>query len=390
MHRGSCRAQCLPRRDGRVGPNVDIARGAFCRELETSGKWRGSTGCRPRIGIADRWRADRGRHPDVGTTLHAARRAYLLRRRRCRQLAATNSPGGEVDDRDEGGDGSRRCRVRLGGLCSEACCQACRHAQWHYRRGDTTSGVARPGYRQVDFHGLAIDVQSTWPLDATQCGHPVRDTVVLPGPVPACAGPRFASVSSVEFVEDQFAGLRGTLTGVETGTFSLDGERATRLTGRRDTFVVAVIVPAVLAQVVISSPSRALARSRAATLTLTGVDSNGCPSRAANTSVVPTGSRPSRPGAADVLIPATPSQIAVCRYVATRIEQSTNLNTGRRASFVAALNALPQGLSRTDINTYLPELCRTPPTSAGSFGELDAKAGGSRRSPTQYSGWRCS
>jgi hypothetical protein len=233
--------------------------------------------------------------------------------------------------------------------------------------------VAPPGYRQVDFHGLAIDVPSNWPLNARRCGQPVRDTVMLPGPVPACAGPRPASVTSVEFVEDQLAGLRGTLTGVKASTFSLDGERAIRLTGRRDrTFVVSVTVPAASAQVVITSPRRTLARSLAAALTITEVDSNGCPAHAANTSVVPTGTRPSRPGAADALLPATPSQITVCRYLATLIEQSTSLDAAQRASFVAALNDLPQGLSRTDTDTYLPELCRTPPTSAGSFSELDA------------------
>lgn len=40
--------------------------------------------------------------------------------------------------------------------------------------------------KRMVFHGLAIDVPAGWPLNATQCGAPIKDTVILPGLVPAC------------------------------------------------------------------------------------------------------------------------------------------------------------------------------------------------------------
>ena len=232
---------------------------------------------------------------------------------------------------------------------------------------------APPGTRQVTFHGLAIDVPTTWGLKATRCGQPLRDTVILPGAVAACGVTRVPKVTSVEFVERQVPDLRSTLTDAQSSTFVLDGQPATRLVGRRDGMVViAVTVPSASAQVVITSPRRALAQSLAATLAITDADSNGCPAHAPNTSALPTGERVSRSGAADALIPGTPRHVTVCRYLATLIEQSTRLDAPHRATFVAALNALPAGLSRADPRTYVPEICRQPPTSAGSVAELTA------------------
>jgi hypothetical protein len=232
---------------------------------------------------------------------------------------------------------------------------------------------APPGRRPVTFHGLAIDVPTTWGLNATRCGGPLRDTVILPGAVAACGVTRVPKVTSVEFVERQVPDLRSTLTDARSSTFVLDGQPATRLVGRRDGLVViAVTVPSVSAQVVITSPKSALAQSLAATLTITAADANGCPTHAPNTSALPTRERASRSGAADSLIPGTPRQVTVCRYLATLIEQSTRLDARHRATFVATLNALPAGLSRADPKTYVPEICRQPATSAGSVDDLTA------------------
>jgi hypothetical protein len=201
----------------------------------------------------------------------------------------------------------------------------------------------------------------------------MRDTVILPGAVASCAIPRPASVTSVEFVEDQFRGLDGTLIEPETSTFTVAGERATRLVGQRDgTFVIAVTVRAVSAQVVIMSPRRDFAQSLAAMLTITNADSNGCPVHASNASILPTGRKPSRAGAADALIPGMPSQVTACQYLATLIEPSSRLDAPHRGAFVAALDALPRGLSRTDTNAYLPVPCRRPGTAEGSLTGQDA------------------
>lgn len=116
----------------------------------------------------------------------------------------------------------------------------------------------------------------------------------------------------------------------------------------------------------ITSKHLDLARSLAATLTITDTDSSGCPTRATNTSVLPKGGKPSRAGAADALIPPTRNRITVCRYVATLLEQSSSLDARHRVAFIAALNGLPRGLSRANTDTCLPELCRRPSTDPGS------------------------
>jgi hypothetical protein len=264
--------------------------------------------------------------------------------------------------------------MAVGAVLASAGCAAEQPAASPGTPSGTTAGptpahtAVPPGYRQVTFHGLAIGVPTSWPVNATHCGQPVRDTVILPGAVPACGVARVPSATSVEFVDDQQVNLASTLTQASSSGFALAGERATRLTGRLGRlFVIAVAVRVLSAQVIVTSPRLDLARSLAATLTITDSDSNGCPSRATNTSVLPKGSKPSRSGAADALIPPTPNRLTVCRYVAALLEQSGSLDARHRVAFIAALNGLPRGLSRANTDTYLPELCRRPSTDPGTL-----------------------
>lgn len=226
------------------------------------------------------------------------------------------------------------------------------------------------GQQQIVFHGLAIEVPARWPLNATSCGTPQRDTVVLPGAVPACLSASHPSVTSVEFFEDQFGGLAGTLTDARATSASVAGRPATRLTGQRaqppHLQVVAISVPALFAQVVISSPKRSTADDLAATLTVVGADQNGCSAQDRGLGELPTGRPPARLGAGQQLLPGTPTGITVCRYVGGLIEQSTTLDASARAALVSLLNGLPPGVSRTDPTTYLPSLCREPATAPGS------------------------
>lgn len=226
------------------------------------------------------------------------------------------------------------------------------------------------GQQQVVFHGLAIDVPASWPLNATRCGTPMRDTVVLPGAVPLCLVLRPPAVTSVEFYENRLKGLTETLSGARTAEVSIDDRPATRLSGIRKQsphlHIAAVAVPSLSAQVVISSPDQASAEALAATLTIQTVDQNGCSARAAGLGVFPILQGSTRPGVDQKLVPGTPARVTVCRYLGGLIEQSTTLDASQRTALVSLLNGLPSGLSQANPHTYLPSLCRMPATSPGS------------------------
>jgi hypothetical protein len=227
------------------------------------------------------------------------------------------------------------------------------------------------GDQQIVFHGLAIDVPQSWPLNAMRCGQPIRDTVVLPGPVDLCGstGPPPA-FTSVQFGEGGLDGPPGTLT-EHAGETSVAGETATRASGWSSTlYVIAVTVPALSASVTISSPAQATAEALAATLTVVDRDSNGCQAHASNVSALPTGESPIRPGAQESLIPGTPMGLTVCRYVRGLVEQSSSLDAQARESLLDVVNSLPEGLSRADPKDYLPELCSGSPSSSTLNGHL--------------------
>ena len=216
-----------------------------------------------------------------------------------------------------------------------------------------------PTTKQIVFHGLAVTVPSGWRLNATRCGIPVRDTVVLPGPVPACGLVRPPEVSSVQFSASDLGGLAGTLTGPVTRTGTLAGQDATWLTGTdRGFHVAAVTVPALHAQVVVSSPDAATVQRIAASVTIVATDDNGCAARSDATDVLPTGHAPSRAGADSEIVPDGATTLTICRYVAGYLEQSVRLTHAQAKSLVAGVNGLPRGVSRANPKEFLPSLCR--------------------------------
>jgi hypothetical protein len=83
--------------------------------------------------------------------------------------------------------------------------------------------VAPPGMRLVGLGHAAITLPEGWGTNATRCGTPTRDTVVIDvGAVPACGAARPADVDSVEIT-------RGRPFDLEVDeTFSLGGVRAQR------------------------------------------------------------------------------------------------------------------------------------------------------------------
>jgi len=236
------------------------------------------------------------------------------------------------------------------------------------------------GYQAVTYRGLTVDVPATWPINAAACGTPLRDTVLMVGGGGAaqCALVRPAGVSWVQFVAaGQLTGPGLINTDEQATTVMIDGLRAVRTTGEaaypgaRDPIlhVIAISVPELIASIMIMSPSALLADSIAATVTANAQDpdDNGCLLASTAASALPTGQPQSRPGAADQLIPGAPTDIAVCRYYRSLIAQSVRLDPSQRATFIATLNALPEGLSRTPTANYMPGGCRPANAEPGSF-----------------------
>lgn len=240
----------------------------------------------------------------------------------------------------------------------------------------TTTALIPAGLKQVVFRGLGITVPASWPLDNEMCGEPKSNTVVLAHSGEfACLAPHRTDVTSVNFSEF-VTGLSHGMTGVRSSEITVDGQRATRIVGeRRGQRAEIVVVGALWVSVEIDAPTQAAADALASTLRIVKHDGNGCASSDLTTAALTTGRPPVRAGAGAALIPGAPTAVRICRYVATRIEQSAVLGAATRSSFVALLNSLPPGLSRG--TTVTPAECRKssdPPGSVTYVNRSDSEA----------------
>jgi hypothetical protein len=243
-----------------------------------------------------------------------------------------------------------------------------------------TAGATLPpvpaGDRLVDFHGLTIDIPAEWPINATRCGIPTRDTVVFPGVLDSCLAGAHPGTTSVTFEDgvDTFWLPHAVNHAVEVG-----GRPAMRRAGAvARSHVIVIVVPTLSATVVISAPTAARADALAATASVANTDPNGCAARDAGTLTLPTGRPPARAGADRQLIPGHPDRVALCRYVGGLLEQGATTTAGQRASLIGALNSLPAGLSRARASSYADTACANPDSAPGPIlgapGDLDSEA----------------
>jgi hypothetical protein len=231
----------------------------------------------------------------------------------------------------------------------------------------------------VKFHGLAINVPSSWPMNATQCGQATQDTVVYPGVVPLCLGDINEKLTVVVWSDGSTpGGPELDAQAIATTSTAISGAPAKKITARtrQGRFVIQFEVPAVDASVTIASPDRSTSERLAASVRIVQRDRNGCPAKAADVSTIPTGQPPARPGAAKSLLPGDPVRVTVCRYLAALIEQSSSLDSAHQAGLRSALNALPPGLR--------PE-CRRKITDPGSTMGADAGDSEAYRIQADYS-----
>jgi hypothetical protein len=223
---------------------------------------------------------------------------------------------------------------------------------------------AQPGYQQITYHRLAIDVPADWPLNATRCGAALQNTVILPGVVASCAGGGGADLTYVEMGGSP--AFVPKLDSSETSTITIGTTSATQITGHRGTSTVIIIDdPDAFASVVITSPDAAEAQRLASSLQVVDVDSNSCQVRTAYRPLTET-TDSGRAGATAALIPGTPSAITVCTYRAGLLEHGQPVPAADLASFIDTINALPTGLSRAadQFNTAAKCEPSSPPDAA--------------------------
>lgn len=159
--------------------------------------------------------------------------------------------------------------------------------------------------KPVSFHGVQVLVPASWPLNATKCGTPIRDTVIVgQGVVPLCLLTPTPTVSVVELVP---------LAQAQAGGQAAVASRAIRLAGhpvRRgedrladDRARVVLVIPDLEVAVIATSRDAALARRIVASATIRPVDAAGCHDRLARLRP----GRPARHGTAARLVPASPT-----------------------------------------------------------------------------------
>jgi hypothetical protein len=228
------------------------------------------------------------------------------------------------------------------------------------------------GQQRITYHGLAVDVPSSWRLNDARCGTPIHDTVMLPGLVASCAINRPPKIVSVQFAGPNALWTDG-LTSKTTRTVAIDGISTTIVEGQDTALHQAVVtVPSRSAVALLSAPQESQVIQLIASLSIVDVDANGCLSKASEVLDLSTARPSARAGIGRALIPGAPAQVSICRYEAGWIEQSATLTGARRDAFVQALNAAPPGYSIAAKNSYLPSTCRTTATSPGSLTGRDA------------------
>ena len=199
-----------------------------------------------------------------------------------------------------------------------------------------------PGTQVVSYRGIEVFVPREWRIDATRCGTPVEDTVVLPGGVIATCGllsrPRDVTVVYLDPADDAVGrrlAASATTPAVVSGRPALRG-RGTPPVGQQVEREVLVVDGVVVS---VQSPDTAAARRILDHVMVAEVDVNGCHRRASLLSTrVPSSGAP--------LVIGSPTSVSLCRYGEGQLARSTALTHGEAARLLGLLRALPEGVSQ--------------------------------------------
>jgi hypothetical protein len=204
----------------------------------------------------------------------------------------------------------------------------------------TEDGPAPPaGQQAVSFHGTQLFVPGNWRLNATRCGTPTENTVLLPGGTSeTCHIPPVTGLTVVDLrLTSQPAGRQ--YAALATTPATIDGHEALRGHGTvadGAPTVDVLVVPDVDVVIAVTSPT-AFGRALLDTVHVTPVDSVGCHDHVS--SLTAHSSRPD--GTDQQLLPDGAQRVVLCRYTNNWLMRSAELDDAARQSLAAALRQLP-------------------------------------------------
>jgi hypothetical protein len=204
----------------------------------------------------------------------------------------------------------------------------------------TDDGPPPPaGQQAVAFHGIQLFVPGTWRLNATRCGRPTENTVLLPGGgAELCAMPPVPGLTVVDLRLTSQPGGR-QYAALATMPATIDGHSALRGHGaiaEGAPVVDVVVVPDVDVVIAVSSPTP-FGRALLDTVHVTPVDSLGCHDHVSSLEAHSSG----RDGKDQELLPDGARRVVLCRYTDNWLMRSAELDDATRQSLVAALRELP-------------------------------------------------
>lgn len=207
-----------------------------------------------------------------------------------------------------------------------------------------------PGQRAVSWHGVQVFVPAGWKLYDLRCHEPQSSTVVVPGFRNDCGSSYVPGLTVVEF---------------HAGSDPAPGSRSVEVSGQRghrgtepleeEPGVRAVLaLPDLDVTVSVRSTEEAIAQAMLDTVQVVDEDVNGCLTRLAGTAPP----EPDVPGAAERVIPGTPTRVSLCEYGDLRLEHSGTLNPQEVQALQEVLDAAPEGTSPSRSGSSVsPDLC---------------------------------
>ncbi|TMK37064.1 MAG: hypothetical protein E6G58_03595 [Actinobacteria bacterium] len=247
----------------------------------------------------------------------------------------------------------------------------------------TPSGTEIPASagQVIGFHGVDVTVPASWKINDMTCGTPQSDTVIRDeGATTTCLIPRLPGISSLELVDNpQY--WQPKMQSVRTLT-NPHGVRLDRGTVP-DRPGTAIYVPDVRVLMFFDTATDAETNAIIDSIQLADTDPNGCAMR--ETELDPPTSY--QPGASmkDVLIPGSPSAIAICHYVDNWLASSATVTDQEMTNLISVADGLPEGFVRAPPSTYDPSLCNEPSSSGGELGSgfilWVSESGGDARLP---------
>jgi hypothetical protein len=229
---------------------------------------------------------------------------------------------------------------------------------------NSESDVPAPTEQVIGFHGLLLTVPASWAINDQTCGTPKHDTVLRDlGGVLLCLIDRPRGISSVELMDDPAYWLP-KIQQLDTLT-NPNGVRLERgkVPDRPD---IAIYAPAVDVLMFINTVSGGQSKAIVDSIELADIDPNGCAMR--EMQLDPPASYEPPAAMRDVLIPGSPSGIAICHYVDNWLLSSATLTGEGMSNFVGVVNGLQDGSVRAPTDTYDHSMCDEPSTAGGERG----------------------